>query len=307
LNLASEPGHLATRTPSWTSAVRARTLREDREDREGVGDEGEEGDPNRGRKEQVGGSRQARADNKIRALENNPSLRSRGRNECVRGGGRGAAGRGAVDSETKTLQPQPPPFVPQWKVNYAESGEQGSAGIEVGVEPQLLPQTQPIGQVAAESLDSVRGRVSALQVEQARKPFKILKVGVQYRFTGNERRYASEQQQVLLAPVYIRIMGDPIAPIGYDNISFVAKDLCVLLQMPKSDVRRTVGEYGVNEKKILPVVCSHNDGTASIHMLLCLTPRGIRRLVTESTFHLAAQVSKWAFDLIEQMCGDGSK
>jgi hypothetical protein len=218
-------------------------------------------------------------------------------------------GGGAVESsETKTFQPQPPPFASR-KVNHAESDEQEIARTEVVAELPRRPQIQPAQQpsvVAAESLD-VRGRVSASQVavQQAQKPFKILKVGVQYRFKGNASASASEQQQVLLAPVYIRIMGDAEAPISYENISFVAKDLCVLLQMPARDVKKTVGEYGVTEKKILPVVCSHNDGTASIHMLLCLTPRGIRRLLGESTFHLAAQVLKWAFDHIDHLCGFG--
>jgi hypothetical protein len=140
------------------------------------------------------------------------------------------------------------------------------------------------------------------QVEPVR-PFKILRVGVQYRFKKENARsrHVSEQQKQLLAPVYVRIMGT--APVNYENISFVAKDLCVLLQMGRSQVRRTVAEYGPAEIKLLPVICNHHDGSAAVHPLLCLTPRGIRRLLTESTFLLAPQVLKWAFDHIDHLCG----
>jgi len=233
--------------------------------------------------------------------EGGASSRVRG----VRGGGARGAGRGTADSETKTPMP---PFVLPWKLgSHAESDAQGDSRNEVGVNhdfQQLLAQKQS-SDVAAESLDPLRGRLSSPQAEQAQKPFKILKVGVQYRFKGDAKRHASEQEQILLAPVYIRILGakDPLTPISYENISFVAKDLCVLLQMSKSEVRRTVGDYRSTEKKIIPVICSHNNGSASVHMLLCLTPLGIQRLLTESTFHLAAQVMTWAFDHIKHLCG----
>jgi len=158
------------------------------------------------------------------------------------------------------------------------------------------------------AMNPLGGRPTPPEVETPRKPFKILKVGVQYRYKGNVSRGVSEQQQLLLAPVYVRIMGprDSSSRISYDSISFVAKDFCVLLQMSKGEVRRRVGEYGQAETKILPVICSHQDGTASTHMLICLTPRGIRRLLGESTFHLAPQVLKWAFDHIDHLCGGGS-
>jgi len=190
--------------------------------------------------------------------------------------------------------------------SYAESGEQDESRTEVAAHDiQHLLGARDMANRNLARLDPFRGRLSAPQVEQAQKPYKVLKVGVQYRFKGNASRYASEQQQILLAPVYIRIMGGKDSSISYGNISFVAKDLCVLLQMSKSEVRRTVVDYAVTEKKIIPVICGHNDGTASIHMLLCLTPRGIRRLLTDSTFHLAAQVLKWAFDHIDYLCGFG--
>jgi hypothetical protein len=247
-------------------------------DREGIGDEDDEpeGDPKRSVRGKVGGGRHPRVRRKVRAISG-ASVRTRGGSDWVRGGGpTRVAGRGVPED---SLESEPLP----WGL--------GSFG-----------ETEEKVNFHTLTSNPVAGLGRGLTLPLPAKPFKILRVGVQYRFKAHSRsRHVSEHQKKLLAPVYVRIMGSK--PISYDNISFVAKDLCVLLQMGKSQVRKAVGAYGPTEIKLLPVICCHHDGSEVVHPLLCLTPRGIRRLLDESTFHLAQQVLKWIFDHIDHLCG----
>jgi len=111
--------------------------------------------------------------------------------------------------------------------------------------------------------------------------------------SGKEKQLLSAAEIETYVNSPVRIMGNPASPL------VVAKDICILIQIGKGNVSKTIGQFGEHEKAKMDVNCPRTPTSSSTHLLSVLTMKGVEKLLTYSRSPDAPGIFNWLISILD--------